>query len=263
MMEPAVEPAAPMSRRIGHRIERHTLIGSTNDRARELLERSDGDGTVVVADEQGTGRGRRGRTWVSPPGVNLLVSVALGPRLAAGDAWQLGPATALAVADACETAAPVALKWPNDVVAAADGRKVGGLLIETMIEGRSLRGAILGIGLNVNWRRATMPTEIAEGATSLADLTGASVDRERLLARLLESLEAELGAVEAGTSPLERYRRRCSTLGTLVDVATPDGAVTGRAVDLDETGSLVLETPDGRLVLTAGEVVRVRGAGTA
>jgi BirA family biotin operon repressor/biotin-[acetyl-CoA-carboxylase] ligase len=260
MIQPAPETAAPMPRRIGHRIERHALIGSTNDRARELLERPDGDGVVVVADEQDGGRGRRGRTWLSPPGVNLLMSVALRPSLAAADAWRLGLATATAVAEACDTVAAVRLKWPNDVVAASDGRKVGGLLIETMAEGELLRGAALGIGLNVNWRRATMPADIAAGATSLADLAGAEVDREALLAAMLDALEARVAAVEAGASPLEAYRARCATLGTTVDVATPDGAVTGLAVDLDATGQLVLDTAAGRVALAGGEVVRVRTA---
>jgi BirA family biotin operon repressor/biotin-[acetyl-CoA-carboxylase] ligase len=248
---------APM-RPIGHRVERHAVIGSTNDRARELLERPDGHGTVVVADEQSAGRGRRGRAWLSPPGLNLLASVAMRSTLPAEEAWRIGLATALAAADACETIAPVALKWPNDVVSARDGRKVGGLLVETIAESDVLRGAVLGIGLNANWRRAAMPAEFAATATSLADLAGTDVDREALLTALIGRLDAELSAVEAGGSPLESYRARCSTLGSLVDIATPEEAISGRAVDLDETGALVVETAAGRRVLAGGEVVRVR-----
>jgi BirA family transcriptional regulator, biotin operon repressor / biotin---[acetyl-CoA-carboxylase] ligase len=253
---------SPMhERRIGHRVERHTSIGSTNDRARELLDGADGDGSVVVADEQTSGRGRRGRTWQSPPGRNLLMSVALVPKLDAADAWRLGLATALAVADACETLAPVVLKWPNDVVAAADGRKVGGLLIETMAEGDRLRAAVLGIGMNVNWRRSEMPADLRDDATSLADLTGEPVDREALLARILEGLEAEIASIEAGESPLERYRARCSTLGSAVSVDTLEGTMSGRAVDLDATGALVVEDRQGvRHVVTGGEVTRLRPA---
>jgi hypothetical protein len=88
-------------RRLGHRVERHTSIGSTNDRARELLEGADGDGSVVVAEEQTSGRGRRGRSWQSPPGRNLLMSVAREPDLAAAESWRRGLATALADAEAC------------------------------------------------------------------------------------------------------------------------------------------------------------------
>jgi BirA family transcriptional regulator, biotin operon repressor / biotin---[acetyl-CoA-carboxylase] ligase len=210
---------SPMhERRIGHRLERHRSIGSTNDRARELLAEPDGHGSVVVA-------------------------------------------TALAVADACESVAPVALKWPNDVVSAGDGRKLAGLLVETTVTGERLRGAVLGIGINVNWRRAEMPPELAESATSLADLSGASVDRDALLGRILERIDAEIASVESGVSPLERYRARCSTLGTIVAVETADGLVSGRATDLDGSGALIVEDGDGRRhVVTGGEVTRVRPA---
>ena len=248
-------------RRLGHRVERHTSIGSTNDRARELLEGADGDGSVVVAEEQTSGRGRRGRSWQSPPGRNLLMSVALAPDLAAADAWRLGLATALAVAEACEAVAPVVLKWPNDVVAAADGRKLGGLLIETMAEGDRLRAAVLGIGINVNWRRVEMPADLREEATSLADLAGALVDRDALFDRLIELLELEIAAAEAGQSPLERYRALCSTLSSAVSVETARGVVHGRAIDLDDTGALVVEDHEGhRHVVNGGEVTRVRPA---
>lgn len=251
--------AANPHRRIGRTIEYVPAIASTNDRARELLDESRGDGSVVLADEQTAGRGRRGRSWLSPPGRNLYVSVALVPALAASDAWRLGLATALAVADACESVAPVALKWPNDIVAAKDARKLGGLLIETMAEGDRLRGAVLGVGINVNWRRTEMPEQLRDRATSLADLVGAAVDREALLVRLLDALDTEVTTVEAGASPLERYRAGCSTLGSIVEVETADGLVAGRAVDLDPTGALVVEGGDGRRqVVSGGEVTRVR-----
>jgi BirA family biotin operon repressor/biotin-[acetyl-CoA-carboxylase] ligase len=253
---------SPMhERRIGRVVERHDRVGSTNDRARELLLGGDGDGSVVVADEQTAGRGRLGRTWLSPPGGNLYMSVALEPALAASDAWRLGVATALSVADACEAVAPVALKWPNDVVAAGDGRKIGGLLVETIVEGERLRGAVLGIGINVNWRRAEMPAELGSTATSLADLAAGPVDRDALMERVLERLEAEIASAEAGASALERYRVRCTTLGTFVEVETADGLVSGRATDVDPGGALIVEDADGRRhVVTGGEVSRVRPA---
>ena len=247
-------------RRIGRVIEYVRVIGSTNDRARELLDGRDGDGAVVVADEQTAGRGRRGRAWESPPERNLYLSVALVPVLSAVEGWQLGLATALAVADACDTAAPVTLKWPNDVVS-ADGRKVGGLLIETMAESDRLRGAVIGIGINVNWRRAEMPFDLRERAVSLADLRGAPVDREALLGRLLVALGEEIAAVERGSSPLERYRARCSTLGAAVEVQTADGPVTGHASTLDPTGALVvIDESGGRHAVSAGEVTSLRRA---
>lgn len=252
----AIRPRA----RIGHTIEVHESIGSTNDRARELLADAGGDGGVVLAETQTAGRGRRGRSWVSREGLNLTLSVAVVPALQASHAWQLGLATALATLEACAPAAPDAglgLKWPNDVVA-RDGRKVAGLLLETVMSGDRMTGAVLGIGINANWLPEDMPTEFATRAASLASLAGADVDRVALLDRLLDALDTEVMAVEAGHSPLARYRRACLTIGQEVSVDTTAGLVHGRAVDVDAGGSLLLDGPGGRVALSTGEVVSVR-----
>ena len=253
---PAIRPRA----RLGHTIEVHETIGSTNDRARELLDEDGGDGSVVLAEAQTAGRGRRGRTWLSPPGVNLTLSVALLPAIRAADAWQLGLATALATHEACSRVRGVApgLKWPTDVVS-AEGRKVAGLLLETVTSGQRLTGAVLGVGINVNWLPYDMPEDISERATSLASLAGREVDRVSLLSDLLDALDEQIAAVEAGRSPLDRYRRECVTLGAEVTVETAAGLVRGRAVALDDIGALVVDTGSGRSSLSSGEVVSVRG----
>lgn len=251
--------AARPGRRIGHAVELHEKIGSTSDRARELLDVEGGAGTAVVAELQTDGRGRRGRAWASPAGRNLMVSLAVRPRLAARDAWRLGLAVALAACDACRTVAPVDLKWPNDIVA-RDGRKVGGLLIETVIDGDRLGAAIIGIGINVNWAVAEMPAEIAGSATSLLELAGTPVDRGALLAELLDRLDAELAGLDAGRSPLDRYRAACRTLGAAVTVEAGSRAIEGVAAAIDDLGALVVETPSGPVTVTSGEVVRVRPA---
>jgi len=244
-------------RRIGHRVETHASIGSTSDRARDLLDSADGAGVAVVAEEQRAGRGRRGRTWQSPPGVNLTMSVAIRPRLAAADAWQLGLAAAIAARDACADIADVRLKWPNDLVA-ADGRKLGGLLVETAIDGDALASAVIGIGINVNWRVADMPAELSPTATSLSELAGVEVDRAALLSRLLAALDAGVAGVESGSSPLARYRAACTTIGQTVRVDIGTGLVVGEAIALDEQGRLVVSTPAGQVTVTSGEVVRAR-----
>jgi BirA family biotin operon repressor/biotin-[acetyl-CoA-carboxylase] ligase len=251
--------AARADRRIGHAVEHHASIGSTSDRARELLDVPGGPGTAVVAELQTSGRGRRGRSWTSPAGRNLMVSVAFRPRLAAADAWRLGLAAALAARDACRTVAPVDLKWPNDLVA-ADGRKVGGLLIETVLDGDRVSAATIGIGINVNWAVAEMPAEIAGTATSLAELAGAPADRGALLGKLLDRLDVELSALEAGASPLDRYRDACRTIGSAVTVEVGSRSIDGIAVAVDDAGGLVVDTPAGRETVTSGEVVRVRPA---
>lgn len=255
---PFAAAARPL-RRIGHTVEVHETIGSTSDRARELLDVEGGAGTAVVAELQTAGRGRRGRTWSSPAGRNLAVSVAVRPRIAASDAWRLGLAVALAARDACRTVAPVDLKWPNDLVA-RNGRKAGGLLIETVIDGERVSAATIGIGINVNWAVDEMPPEIAGSATSLSELAGTPVDRGALLAALLDRLDAELTAIESGDSPLERYRAACRTIGGEVTVEVGSRTIDGRAVAIDDAGALVVATPSGRETVTSGEVVRVRAA---
>lgn len=260
MATPAIwQRAADPARRVGRVIEAHLRIGSTSDRARELVLQGSGDGVAVVAEEQLTGRGRRGRSWSSPPGVNLMVSVGLRPRVAAADAWQLGLAAALAARDAVRAVAAIDVKWPNDLVA-ADGRKLGGLLVETVLHGESVALAVVGIGINVNWPREQMPDEIRDGATSLLAEAGVPVDRVDLLARLLSALDAEIAAVEAGRSPLARYRAACRTLGTEVVIAAAGERIVGRAIDLDPTGGLVVETDAGRRTMASGEVIRLRPA---
>lgn len=256
---PAWSAAARAGRRIGHAVEAHQRIGSTNDRARALLEGSGAEGIAIVAEEQTDGRGRRGRTWSSPPGRNLTVSVALQPRLDVAHAWQLGLAAALGAWRACGEVTAVALKWPNDVVA-PDGRKLGGLLAETSLTGDRVATAVIGIGINVNWPRAEMPAEIAATATSLAELAGRSVDRVALLAALLEALDGEVARVEAGESPLARYRAACSTLGATVMVEVGERRIEGVAVDLDEAGALIVAAGGERVAVTSGEVTRVRPA---
>jgi len=246
-------------RRIGRGVEAHATIGSTNDRARELLDEPHAEGRAIVAEEQTAGRGRRGRTWLSPTGRNLMLSVAVRPRIAAGDVWQLGAAAALGVRAGCAAFAALALKWPNDLVS-LDGAKVAGLLIETTIEGDRISAAIIGVGINVNWPRLEMPSGIAVGATSLGEIAGVAIDRADLLADVLDGLDAELVAIEAGLSPLPRYREACVTLGTTVGVETATGRIEGVAVEVDDVGALVIETTAGRVSLTSGEVVRLRAA---
>ena len=242
-------------RRVGRAVEHHATIGSTNDRARELLARGD-DGVVVVADHQSAGRGRHGRSWESPAGRSLALSVGLRPRLAATDAWLLSAAAALAVVAAAPRGVVLRLAWPNDVVA-ADGRKVGGILIETALDGDRLRDAVIGIGLNVDWRHDEMPAEIRDRATSLVEL-GANVERAELFGHLVERLDGEVRSVEAGQSPLERYRAACATLGTVVGVEAAGERVVGRAIAIDEGGALVVETAAAQqLSVTSGEVLRL------
>lgn len=251
--------AADPHRRIGRAVEFHAEIGSTNDRAREALRQPGADGLAVVADLQTAGRGRRGRTWTSPAGANLLVSVAFHPAIAPRLAGLLGSAAALAVLDACARFAPdagLALRWPNDLVD-GEGRKVAGLLVETALEGEELVEAVVGIGVNVNWPASEMPAEIRGRATSLLELGGEPVDRVALLRSLLDALDVEVAALEEGVAPLSRLRSHSWLDGRWIEVDTGTATVAGRAAGIADDGSLLLDAEVGRISLGVGEVARV------
>jgi BirA family biotin operon repressor/biotin-[acetyl-CoA-carboxylase] ligase len=263
MVDPAAwSRVADPARRVGHSVEFHAEIGSTNDRARMALREPSGDGLAVVADLQTAGRGRRGRTWASPSGRNLTVSVGLRPLLEPSRAGLLGIAAAVATRDACASltpAAALAIRWPNDVVTGED-EKVAGLLVETAVEDGRLVEAVIGIGINVNWRRDEMPPEIAARATSLADIGGAELDRIALLGVLLDVLGAELAALERGGSPVERFRSVSALDGRRVAVELGEEVLEGIAAGIGDDGALLLDTVAGRVALTIGEVVSVRDA---
>jgi BirA family biotin operon repressor/biotin-[acetyl-CoA-carboxylase] ligase len=188
--------------------------------------------------------------------VNLMLSAGLRLALAADAAWQLGASTALAVRAACAPHAELQVKWPNDLVT-RDGAKVAGLLLETALADDRLVQAIVGIGINVNWRRAEMPPQIAARATSLCDLAGVEVDRGALLGRLLDELDAELLALVGGESPLARLRAASWLDGRPVRVTAEDDEVAGVVAGIGDDGALVVETDGGRRSVSYGEVVAV------
>ena len=260
MTQPAWPRAADPSRRIGRAVEFHPEIGSTNDRAREALGESGGEGLAVVADLQTAGRGRRGRSWQSPAGVSLMVSVGFRPRREPSRAGLLGLSAALAVRDACAAELrghDLLVKWPNDVVT-ADGLKVAGLLVETALEDGRLAAAVIGAGINVNWPRAEMPPDVRDRATSLLELRGEPVDRVGLLRRLLVALDGEVAALEGGASPVARHESVSAVLGRGVTVDLGAERLDGRAAGISDEGYLLLDTAAGRVALSIGEVVGVR-----
>jgi BirA family biotin operon repressor/biotin-[acetyl-CoA-carboxylase] ligase len=261
MTEPADwSRAADLRRIIGHAVEFHAQIESTNDRARAAMAEPGGDGLAVVADLQTAGRGRRGRTWISPAGANLLFSVAWRPNVARRLTGLVGVAAALAVRDSCASFLPdvdLAIRWPNDVVDPT-GRKVAGLLVETALEGGELREAVVGIGINVNWAPSEMPAEIRDSATSLQALRRQPIDRVRLLGRVLDALDAETQGLERGVTPVPRLRVASWLDGREVEVDTGAGSITGFVAGIGDDGSLLVDAKGGRVALSVGEVVRVQ-----
>ncbi len=225
-------------------------VPSTQAVAFDLAERGARDRTVVVADHQSAGRGRRGRRWEDEPGASLLVSILLRPRLGPDRLPGLSHVAAIAVGEALAAVAALAprLKWPNDVL--VGGRKIAGILLESRLSAMNSAITILGIGVNVAQRE--FPSELAGRATSVALETGRAVDRDVLLAALLDRFDTWRACLEGqGFGPVrERWLALSETMGRRVTV---DG-LTGIAVDLDQDGALVLETGAGRHRVVAGTI---------
>ena len=242
--------------------------GSTNDVAKGLAAQGAPEGTVVVADEQTAGRGRLGRRWLAPPTTCLLCSLLFRPKLPPTHVNRLTMLCSLAAADAVEqvTGLPVALKWPNDLIAKSQTpnpksqawKKLAGVLTETGVVGEQLGFAVVGIGINVNVTPDALPT-LAPDATSILAETGREADRVALLATLLAGVEARCERLQAGESPRAEWAARLMTLGQHVEVTTSEGVLAGVAESVDEDGALLLRTPDGKLHrLLAGDVTLSR-----
>ncbi len=233
--------------RLQYRIHHEALVGSTNDWAKSLAAAGAPEGTLCWADAQSAGRGRRGRSWLSPTG-GLYLSLVLRPDLPPVAIPRLTPMAAVAVARAIGPA--VAIKWPNDVL--LDGRKVCGILSELHGDPAAV---ILGIGVNVAAAPdlAAVPT-----AGSLR-----APDRIALLRAVLAETDACYDGLLAGAWPalLDEWRRRSCTLGQEVTVTGAFGQATGLAVDVDADGALLLATPTGTRRFLAGEVTLNRGEG--
>jgi BirA family transcriptional regulator, biotin operon repressor / biotin---[acetyl-CoA-carboxylase] ligase len=227
-------------------IVRLGIVDSTQSVAFALAERGAADRTVVVADAQSAGRGRRGRTWQAPAGTSLLLSILVRPRLPQPLLPTLSPTTAVAAADALRrvTGVDARVKWPNDVL--VGGRKIAGILLES----RTSSTVIIGLGVNLGQRE--FPPELATRATSVALEGGRVPDRETMLVALLEEFDANRARLEAeGFEPVrERWRRLSDTLGRRVTI----DAVSGVAVDLDADGALLLDVAGTLTRVTAGEI---------
>lgn len=236
---------------LGRRLVYLTSTHSTQDVARSEAEMGAGEETVVLAEEQTAGRGRLGRSWVSPAGRNIYLTLVLRP-----DVQHLKALTMiapLAVARAVEEVTELSpqLKWPNDIL--LSGRKLSGVLIDSEFSGSEVRYALVGIGLNVNFD-IDKASEIGSIATSVKSELGREVSREGLLAALLNQFEA-LYRNESAVVVREGWKARLETIGRDVRVTFRGQTCEGVVTDVDADGSLILRRPDGSTnVIEAGEV---------
>ncbi len=239
--------AGPETRRMGGVAHYLAEVDSTNAYAAMLAQEGAPEGAVVVSETQTAGRGRLGRKWVSPPGVNIYMSVILRPDMPPGDAPLVTLAASVALTRAIRGlyGLPAAIKWPNDAL--IHGRKTAGILTEMKAGQGRVRYIVLGVGVNVNMTRGLFPEDIRDASTSIMLELGASVERSGLIKRFLSELEGPYGMLTGGDRAgiVTAWRGLSCTLGRAVRVSAPGGEITGRAVDVGPDGALIVETWGG------------------
>ncbi len=242
------------SLRIGRKIISLSATVSTNAVAFKMADEGAEEGSVVIAECQSGGKGRLGRKWASPAGVNLYCSVILRPPIQPVAAPQLTFLSVIAVARTIEQLTPLQarIKWPNDIL--IEGKKVAGLLNEMSAETDKVNFVILGIGVNLNMSLVQFPEDLRHPATSLFIETGKKVDRTaftRILLQELDDLYATF--LREGYAPARKeWLERSRLAGVLVTVTDHDKVKTGRVAGIDEYGALLLDS--GEQILS-GDVV--------
>lgn len=234
-------------------------IDSTNTKAKELAEQGHPSGTLVVADRQIAGRGRRGRSWDSPAGIGIFMTLLLKPDINPNNASMLTLVTALATAQAISdaTGAEAKIKWPNDIV--INGKKVCGILTEMSAQFDYINHIVIGIGINVH--NESFPEEIRETASSLLLESGKRIHRADLIARFLERFEAGY-AIFLQTEDLEGlmkdYNALLVNIQKQVRILDPKEPFEGKAIGITKRGELIVDTWESRKLVSSGEV-SVRG----
>ncbi len=232
-------------------------IGSTNDHVLQLAREGAREGIVIVADTQEGGRGRLGRSWVSPSGCNLYFSILLRPQLAPSVLPQITLTAAVSLCETLRTATnlDVRIKWPNDLMIGR--KKICGILTEMTTRGEAVEAAVLGIGLNVNMEERLIPEALQGIATSLSCEAGRRFDRSVLLQKLLVSLDGDYRLfLREGFEPFrDRFAEHSLILGYQVCLEVAGRRVEGEAAGIDREGMLLVATEGGEIIrVISGEV---------
>lgn len=236
-------------------------IESTNTHARELARSGAAHGTVLIADHQTGGRGRRGRSFHSPAGSGIYMSVILRPGCQPHELMHLTCAAAVAMCDAVESAAGFrpGIKWTNDLVYGK--RKIAGVLTELGFNNcGNVDFAVVGIGINCRQQETDFPEDIRSIAGSLASVSGQEIDRAKVAAAMMDALyrmDAELLTAKAHI--LNRYRKDCITLGKEISLVRGEEIRHGTALDIDADGALLVRLFDGNTEIVNSGEVSVRG----
>ena len=236
-------------------------VGSTNDLLKAMARQGVPHGTVALSGHQTAGRGRMGRSFHSPAGMGIYLSLLLRPNTLPEELMHLTCATAIAVCDAVQTAVGIrpGIKWTNDLV--HDRRKLGGILTELGFgtNGR-VEYAIIGVGLNCCQQSSDFPEDLQDMAVSLEMAAGHSVDCAQIAASMMNALyRMSLDLKDGKADALRRYRQDCITIGQEVSILRGDEVHHDTALDVDENGALVVRFPDGCVQTVNSGEVSIRG----
>lgn len=243
---------------LADRIYWYESIGSTNTEAKRLAKEGAPQGTFLIADHQTGGRGRLGRSFSSPAGMGIYLSVILRPGCAATELMHLTCAAAVAMCDAVEAVSGLrpGVKWINDLI--VNGKKLGGILTElALVPGTStVDYAIVGIGINCHQQKTDFPEDLQQIATSLLEATGVTIDRCRLAAEMINALmQMDRHLLVDKAQIMARYTADCITLGQDIYLLQGDKKTPCKALSLDADGGLIVTFSDGSVqTVSSGEV---------
>ncbi|WP_182188514.1 biotin--[acetyl-CoA-carboxylase] ligase [Pectinatus frisingensis] len=256
LLTPGEIKAVLQTKFFGNEIKYYKTVDSTNNAAKKAALEDAAEGTVIVSEAQGSGRGRIGRGWFSPSQKGIWFSIILRPQFLPQEAPKCTLMAAVAITKAISaiTGVTVGIKWPNDIL--YNGKKLVGILTEMNAEMDRINYIIIGMGVNVNISEQDMPADIGQIATSLLQITGAKVSRASLLAQILLELErAYYDIKQYGFSTiLAEWKKYSVTLGNNVKVISVNETFYGKAIDIDDYGALLIDTGKKVVRVLAGDV---------
>ncbi|MBQ7317519.1 MAG: biotin--[Phascolarctobacterium sp.] len=249
---------------LGRSVCYEDCVGSTNNVAKSIANQGCENGLLVVAEEQGAGKGRLSRGWISPHAKGIWFSVVLKPPFLPQEASKCTLLAAVAVVKAVNKIKGVeaAIKWPNDIL--LNGRKLVGILTEMNAEFGHINYIVIGTGINTHGEPEDYPDDVRDIAISVADVAEEPVSRVQLLADILKNMEDlyELVCAEGFVPVLAEWRKYSCTLGQEVKVIAPDMTYFGTAIDIDEDGLLIVRKTSGELEKVVAGDVSIRPAAT-
>lgn len=246
---------------VGRETQYFQKLSSTNTVAKEQAEKGEKEGTVIISETQTRGHGRLNRPWLSPKG-GVWLSTILRPEMTPEETPKITLIMSVAVARTLHRLYGVKteVKWPNDVL--IDGKKVCGILTEASTSGEKVSTIVIGIGINANFVLEALPDNLQMSATTLKEVLGKNVDREKLICVLLKEFEECYESFRGRKFKvlLGEWRKMAVVLGKKVEVVSFGESWVGRAIDIDESGALIVELEDGERKRVLSGDVTVMGA---